>query len=266
MSFPTVTGHAYDISNNQGADFGVRRTFQLHPYMSVVACKRSEGKTFSDPDFQRFFIEAQSVGKTVMAYEFARPDLQSGAAGGVSAADYTVSELTKFIGQRAMGRIVLDYESVKDLAYAKAFIQRVSDLLKTANPVILYLSASRLAEFAASGDPFWHDVWYWVADYDSTPERLATYVPKGWHVSMWQYTDKWAPYPGVEVDASFLYDPISDYKLYPVTSMLEVSADGKIVQRVKYGDGRVRAYLSSNPFLRLLHAGAKILLRRRDAS
>ena len=263
MAFPTITGHSFDVSNNQGSHFGLRETFAAHKYLSNVACKRAEGSTFADPDFERFFSEAASIGKTVMPYEFARPDLEPGAAGGQKAAEFTLAELKGLLGKPTMGRIVLDYESVKDPAYARAFIEYVGHALGArAQGVILYCSASRLADFR--GDPYWYGVDFWVADYGASPAQLASYVPARFHIVMWQYTDHWAPYPGAKVDASFLYGNVkSDYQLYRPDSVLQVTAGGKVVKSVKYGGGRVRAYLCSNPFLKLLYGAKNVVLRRR---
>jgi GH25 family lysozyme M1 (1,4-beta-N-acetylmuramidase) len=244
-----------DLSNNNGADFPLARVLSARADLSVVGIKATEGTYFDDPDFMRFFATAAQYHRAALPYCFARPENDRGVAGGVREADKLIASYgTRSLG-RSAGVPVCDYETVRDVAFARGFLSRVAARYKR-RPLV-YCSASRVAELRA-------DSWiakhadFWVADYG-----VSALPALGVHVVMWQYTDAHVSVAGIPpTDASHVLVPADELLLHrPPRPRLLVLHSGRVVLSIRYGAGRVRRFLGSSRALRLLGRGDTIKRR-----
>lgn len=236
-----------DISNNNG-HVAVGAIKIQHPDLVVLGVKATEGTSFHDATFADNFEQGAAAGLVVTPYHFARPSANPGAAGGKREAEFFWSAIKAYAKSPAFGRPVLDYEEHADEAFAAAFVKRIRELSGVV-PMV-YVSGSRTGEVGHLGCPLW------IAAYGSS---VSQYVPVGAHMFMWQFTDN---YGGLHIDASHVYVDRSELLAHPAPSAeLQVVKGGKVVQRIKYGAGRVRAFLRSRRVVRVLAGGA--ILRKR---
>lgn len=233
-----------DISNNNGA-VDVAALKRAHPHLTVLGVKCTEGAGFADQDFAANFKAGVAAGLVVNPYHFARPESHPGLTGGKNEADFFLYHIKDFTSAKLMGKPVLDYETVKDIAFAEGFALRVKAVLGV-YPII-YCSGSRVAEIDSSVTLRHLDLW--VAAYGS---QYKSYV--GTHqgrVVMWQYTDKLdGKYDASDVlvhpDSLLLHKPPVPVVVY------DVIAGGKLRLHAKYGYGRVAKMLKSSAFLRVV--------------
>lgn len=238
-----------DISNNNGAGFPLAAVLTARKDLTVVGCKATEGRTFRDSTLGVFYKIAVARQRVALPYSFARPERDHGAAGGVAEADYLIADLK---GLPASGVPVLDYETVRDVAFARGFLGRIA--ARYERRPLVYCSASRVAELRA-------DAWiakhadFWVADYG-----VSALPALGVHVVLWQYTDAHVSAAGVPpTDASHVLVGPDELLVHrPPRPRLLVMHSGKIVMSIRYGGGRVRRFLRSRKVLGLLGRGDTI--------
>lgn len=244
-----------DISNVNGTvDLAALK--KAHPSLSVLGVKRSEGHSFVDVDFPANFGRAAALGLVVTPYHFARPESDAGSDGGRREADFFCSLLAGFTKNPACGRPVLDYETVKDIAYAEAFCARVRQALGVW-PMI-YCSGSRVAEIDSS--PILRDLHLWVAAYGAGYRQyIGTH--KG-TVAMWQYTDKLDG----RFDASQVFVPAKALTLEAGRSkvyLYEVTAGGKLRESARDVGSKLPSMLSSKALASTVRRFGRVLISRR---
>jgi len=247
-----IVCESIDISNNNGASFPLANILAGHPNIQVVGLKATEGFSFRDPDFASFYATCETHLRVALPYCFARPETGGGVAGGVKEADALLADYGAVrMRGKAAGVPVCDYETIRDVAFARGFLGRVA--AKCQRRPLVYCSLSRVAELAA-------DPWiathadFWIADYGVT--KLP---PLKVRVVMWQYTDHGA----FSTDASHVFVRPDDLRLHPrPVPYLEVVKSGRVVMRIRYGGGRVKKYLHGSRVLRALASGAHLRMRR----
>ena len=219
-----------DVSNNNGV-VDVAGLKKAHPNLVVLGVKATEGTGFVDQERGANFSKAIKEGLVVNFYHFARPSEHPGQTGGVVEANFFWEHVKAYKAGDLFGRFVLDYEEHADPAFAKAFCDRIRVLSGVA-PMV-YLSGSRTGE-APKGYPLW------IAAYGP---QVASYVPAGAKLYMWQYTDALDGH----FDASDVY--VTQDELLGKTEprrVLEVTGRfGRVFKRIPYGAGRVKRYLRS---------------------
>jgi GH25 family lysozyme M1 (1,4-beta-N-acetylmuramidase) len=223
-----------DISNVNGA-------FDLAPYRKdgylVVGLKATEGMTFNDATFDAHVAQATKLGMVSLPYHFGRPESDKGAPGGVREAHHFLEVVAPHKGNSWVGKAVLDYETVPDVAFASAWLHTVAN--RGWQPMV-YCSASRVAELRSRVP---RGTKYWIADYG-----VSQLPDLGVPVWIWQYTDKEG---GHSLDGDHvLVDPQLLHRVPPAWYLV-VRAKGKVIARVRYGKGRVAAFLK-NRFRRIV--------------
>lgn len=186
-----MTLHGIDVSHWQaGLDLG-------NTDAQFVIIKATEGTTYVDPECDRFYQRAKSLGLPRGVYHFYR-------GGGAAEAEWFLTNVAGYIGDAILA---LDFEDhTSDVAGAKAWLDRV--YAKTGVRPVIYMSASVLG----AGD--WSavvaaDYGLWLARWASAPGDVAP-----WPVlTLWQYTDAHAT-GGTHVDGDEFYGTTDTWAAY----------------------------------------------------
>ena len=164
-----ISHHNGDVDLQQAAAAGILGVIQ----------KATQGLIFADPTFATNRQKAQDAGLLFGAYHFG-----TGVGGGVAQAQHflnTVGDVTHTL-------LVLDLEAnpvgpTMSLDDARAFVTQVN--AATGRYPGLYSGSYIKEQLGAASDPVLSQCWFWLAQYDATPE-----VPANWPTwTMWQYTD-----------------------------------------------------------------------------
>ena len=242
---------AIDISNNNKT-VDVAALKKAHHDLTVLGVKRGEGASYVDTYFDSNFRQGAAAGLVVLPYYFARPETQKGMGGGMAEASQFFAELNGhgYFTAKQCGKLVLDFETVPDNAFALAFAQRIRHLV--GHYPIIYAPASHVPLIDA--DVTLRHLDLWVADYGGN-YKTFTGDHKG-RIVMWQYTDKLDG----QYDASQVY--VSPASLLLKQPIYEVFVDGVEKLAARPGAGRVRKMLASSAFLGLVSKYATVIVKR----
>lgn len=163
--------------------------------------KATQGSSFTDPNYQNNFQQAQALGLLWGAYHFGNGD------DGVTQADFFLNTVVP----AANTILVLDFESnnggsTMSLQEARDFVTHIQSVTGTWPG--LYAGSYLKEQLGTQADPVLQNCWLWLAQYGPTPV-----LPPGWtNWTVWQYTDGHivtdpSPIPGISpCDRDFFID------------------------------------------------------------
>lgn len=224
-----------DVSNWQG---------KINIYdmpIDFVICKATEGASFVDSTCDYVIEQAKALGKCWGFYHFA------GSADAIAEANWFIENCKNYFGH---GIPVLDYENDNGVEWCENWIEEVH--LRTGVWPIIYISASRCDEFAASWIP--EKCGLWVAGYPmgytDWPDSKIPYNISPWtFAAIWQFTSnlQLPQYSGA-LDGDYAYMSVEGWKNYAnpdgtASDIVQKKATSQTVREVfegKYGDGDTR--------------------------
>lgn len=181
-----------------------------------VVTKATEGTSYVNPDCDRVYQQAKSLGKELGVYHY--------ASGGdaVKEANYFVDNITGYIGEAIL---VLDFEGKavnRGVAWAKTFLDTV--YTRTGVKPLIYMSASVVSRYDWSSVRV-SDYGLWVAGYSKgdivfygyNSDISMNYNVGAWSdcVAMYQYTSsgRLSGYSG-KLDMNVFYGDESTWNAY----------------------------------------------------
>lgn len=156
--------------------------------VDFVIMKATEGWGYRDPKVDSYYSQARRAGKLTGLYHYARN--ASPANKPKEEAAYFVQQVREWVGESIL---VLDWEdgsAVRDVAWAKAWLDEVTRL--TGVRPLIYTSASVVRSYDWSSVA--QDYGLWLAGYPGNLGTSLRYVecpydiPSYWTLALWQYT------------------------------------------------------------------------------
>ena len=204
--------------------------------IDFVICKATEGDYFVDSECDKVLQDAIELGLCWGFYHFA------GGTDAVAEANWFIENCKNYFGH---GIPVLDYENDNGVEWCEKWIKEVHS--RTGVWPIIYMSASRCSEFAASWIP--EKCGLWIAGYPMGytywPDSKIPYNISPWtFAAIWQFTSnlQLTQYNGA-LDGDYAYMSVDGWNRYATSDgtasdIVKKKATSQTVREVfegKYG-------------------------------